>query len=458
MNASTTKKWERNLSDWERSVLREGGLYLVGGAVRDRMLGYADRTADDDYVATGVAIDRLVEILSGHGVSSLVGKSFGVVKFTPENGPTVDISLPRREVSTGSGHRDFDVDFDESIPIEEDLVRRDFTVNSMAYHLGDRRIVDPLDGRADVAARRLRINRRRSFIEDPLRILRGVQLLARFALEATTDTEDRMREDAGLLETVAPERVRMELDKMLIRAGRPSTGFVLMRDTGLLDVVLPELAATVGVTQNEYHVDDVFMHSLKTCDGVGGDLVLRWAGLLHDLGKPAMRRETNGRVVFYRHEEESARLAGLVLERLRYANTIVDRVVHLVRHHMFDITDEWSDGAVRRFVSRVGLVRIDDLFALATADLSSRGDEEGVERLVESRLRIERLIAGDAALGRADLAVDGRDVMRILGEEAGPEIGRVLDRLLGMVLDDPGMNRRDRLLSVLDEMREEKRG
>lgn len=455
MDARMMQGWNKQLSAWERSILDEGGLYLVGGAVRDRLLGHGDRTADDDYVVTGIAIDRLVELLSRHGVSSLVGSSFGVIKFTPADAPTVDISLPRREVSTGAGHRDFDVVFDEKIPIEEDLARRDFTVNSMAFHLGERRIVDPLDGKADIAARRLRVNRSNSFVEDPLRILRGVQLLARFDLEATSETIERMRTDRALIESVAPERVRMEFDKMLIRSDRPSNGFLFMRDIGLLDIVLPEIAATDGVTQNEYHIDDVFMHGLKTCDGVGRDLVLRWAGLLHDIGKPAMRQERNGRVVFHRHEAESARMAGGVLERLRYSKTIITRVVHLVRHHMFDITTEWSDAAVRRFIARVGAVHLDDLFALAQADVASRGDVEAVSRLEDSRHRIERLMAADAAFSRGDLAVDGRDVMQMLDMDPGPGIGGVLDRLLDMVLEDPAMNDRNRLLSVLERMREE---
>ncbi|MBN1884648.1 MAG: HD domain-containing protein [Candidatus Krumholzibacteriota bacterium] len=454
MNGEPGRFLGRELHAWERAVLGEGGLFLVGGAVRDHLIGEAGRSIDDDYVVTALPLDRLLDILSRYGSVDLVGRTFGVVKFTPAAGSTVDVSLPRREVSTGTGHRDFDVDFDPSIPIEEDLLRRDFTINSMAVHLGEHRFVDPLGGRTDIAARRLRVNRQKSFVEDPLRILRGVQMLARFDLEATTETIKQMRRDAALLSAVAPERIRMELDKMMIRAASPSAGFFFMQEAGLLSGVLPELAATVGVTQNEYHIDDVFTHSLKTCDGVGHDLVLRWAALLHDLGKPPMRREVEGRVVFWGHEAESARLAGDVLERLRYPGGILSRVVHLVACHMFDITDEWSDAAVRRFIARVGEVYIDDLFSLAAADLASRDDGEGLRRLKETRCRIDRLIEGRAAFTRSALAVDGRDVMRVLGVKGGPVVGRVLDRLLEIVLEDPRKNTRPILLDELAGMAE----
>jgi tRNA nucleotidyltransferase (CCA-adding enzyme) len=441
---------------WERSLLEVCDLYLVGGTVREILRGAGADSADEDYLATGIEYDDLVARLERFGSVNLVGKSFGVIKFTPPSRPTVDVSLPRTEFSTGIAHRDFSVRFDPRLPVEKDLERRDFTVNSMALHLGTGLVVDPLGGRGDLEKRLLRVNRRDSFPEDPLRILRGVQIMARLEFSVEEETRADMRRNAPLLASVSAERVRDELNKLLERAEKPSRGFVLMHEEGILSFVLPELEATFGVEQNEFHPDDVFMHSLKSCDRSKPALHLRWSALLHDIGKKEMKRVVDGRTVFYRHEEASARDADAILERLRYPRELREKVVALVIHHMFNITDDWSDAAVRRFVVRAGRENLDDLLALREADGLSREDGAVVAQNAAIRKRFDFVLASEAAFKIGDLAIGGEDVMESLGIGEGPDVGRIMRMLLDAVLEHPEYNTREKLVSLAGELREKK--
>ena len=268
-----------------------------------------------------------------------------------------------------------------------------------------------------------------------------------FAIEERTRAD--MRKHAALIGSVSAERVRDELAKMLELADTPSRGFVFMHEEGILPLVLPELDATFGVEQNEFHPDDVFMHSLKSCDRARPELHLRWSALLHDIGKREMKRIVNGRTVFYRHEEASAREADAILERLRCSRELRAKVVSLIEHHMFNITDDWSDAAVRRFIARAGRENLEDLLALREADGLSRGDDAVVAQNASIRKRLERVLASDAAFKMKDLAIGGADIMEALGIGEGPEVGRILERLLDDVLENPADNTRERLLSLV---------
>jgi poly(A) polymerase/tRNA nucleotidyltransferase (CCA-adding enzyme) len=440
----------REIREWEKSVLEEGDLALVGGSVRDMLLGSFSSADDLDYIVSGLNPERLVAILGRYGKTDLVGRSFGVIKFTARDGETADICLPRREISTGTGHRDFLVDADPSIPVEQDLIRRDFTVNSMALDLRSMELIDPLGGLEDLDRRILRANSDRSFTEDPLRILRGVQFMGRFGLRAEERTAGLMRRDAPLIKTVSPERIRMELDKLLLLASSPGEGFVFMHENRILEIVLPELEETWGVLQNEFHPDDVFFHSIRSCDMAPRVLHLRLAALFHDLGKKKMKRVVDGRTVFYRHEEESARVAERVMERLKYSNDMVARVAHLVRNHMFFMTDDWSDSAVRRFIARIGPGNIEDILSLRLADGRSRGDGMIFEEVESVRERVRRILAESSAFRREDLAVTGRDVMETMGIGPGKKVGLILESLVQAVLDNPEYNNRERLIELMN--------
>ncbi len=446
-----TLKLKRDFYPWEKEILSRAELYLVGGCVRDLLLGASEASIDEDYLVRRIGIDELISVLNMYGKTSLVGKSFGVIKFRARNMPDklFDISMPRKEQSTGVHHRDFEVHFDPSLPVEVDLERRDFTINSMALELSSGRLIDPLGGYEDLKKRVLRVNREKSFVEDALRILRGVQFQARFNLTVEDETFELMKKYSDLILSISPERIRDELTKLLVEAEKPSKGFILMHEAGILALIIPELDITYGVTQNEYHPDDVFMHSLKTCDEIEPRLNLRWSALLHDIGKERMKKVVDGRVVFYGHQDESARAAEAIMKRLRYPLKLVERVKTLIIHHMFNIDENSSDAAVGRFLRKIGKENLYDMLSLRRADLASRGDLDADERVARLRERIESYIEKQNAFSVKDLEIDGKDVMRELGLSQGPEVGRVLRQIFEKVSEDPSLNKREKLLEIL---------
>jgi poly(A) polymerase/tRNA nucleotidyltransferase (CCA-adding enzyme) len=426
------------LPAWQLAIIESGELYRVGGAVRDRLLGIGD-VPDTDFLVRGIEPARFEEILARYGRVAYVGKTFGVYRFTPhEGGAPCDIAFPRTETSTGPGHREFSVRTDWTLPVEDDLRRRDFTINAIAERVPGGERVDPFGGEADLSRRRLRTIFPEAFVEDPLRILRGARFRARFDLEPEADTLDRMRESALLLSTVSAERVQDEATKTLTQCAVPSRCFDLLHDVGGLAVVLPELDRCFGVTQNEYHPDDVYWHSLKTCDAAPrSNLLVRWAALLHDTGKVDARqivRDQGGeRVVFYGHELVSEKIAAEVLERLRYPRAIVADCCRLVREHMFRYDAEWKPATLRRFMGRVGIEHLDDLFALREADCRSRSLTDELALLGDLRRRAGDELRSRAILRVTDLAIDGRVVMQVLGVGPGCQ-GYPFRRCRGLTL------------------------
>ncbi|MDH4222826.1 MAG: HDIG domain-containing protein, partial [candidate division Zixibacteria bacterium] len=319
-------------------ILKKGKIYEVGGVVRDSIISPVLPDKDTDYLVCGIPIDELCLILEKFGKVDLVGKSFGVIKFSPkkkysedEEPKTFDIALPRKEYSTGPGHKDFQVDFDHNLKIEEDLNRRDFTINAMAYDLQSGKVLDPLEGKKDIKNRLIRMTNQDSFKDDPLRMLRGIQFAARFEFEIEKETYKSLVENAGLINTISTERIQEELNKLLTRAKYPSTGFRLMHKTGLLKEILPELDACVGIEQpGGYHEYDVFEHTLLTVDSAHPDLVIRLACLLHDISKPQAKALTEDGATFYGHEKKGSRVTKNILLRLRYSNEITSTVTLLV--------------------------------------------------------------------------------------------------------------------------------
>ncbi|MGH7741613.1 MAG: HD domain-containing protein, partial [Candidatus Eiseniibacteriota bacterium] len=240
----------------------------------------------------------------------------------------------------------------------------------------------------------------------------------------------------------------------LMEAPRPSAGFELLRSAGLLDLWMPELTRCAGVPQNRFHAHDVYEHSLRTCDAAPADKPLvRWAALLHDIGKPDTRVERDGDGTFYGHAAVGAELADRLLVRLRFANQARERIVHLVREHMFEYRPEWTDAAIRRWLRRVGADTVADLFDLRIADVvanpRARGIPQGLEQM---RARIEDALSSHAAMGVGDLAVNGNDVMRELGIAPGPRVREVLAELLEAVTEQPENNQRAWLLAKTREL------
>ncbi len=423
-------------------ILKKGRIYEVGGAVRDRLLHRADMTKDRDYLVTGIPYKELTRILEPHGSVSLVGRSFGVIKFTQFFGGepvTFDIALPRTEHSTGSGHKDFAVTYDPELSIEDDLVRRDFTVNAMAWALDNNELVDPFGGQVDLQKRQIRMVYQESFTDDPLRMLRAIQFAARFEFSIEEHTFHAIKENASLITTVSSERIAEELTKLLTLSQKPSHGFRLMESSGLLKEILPELQECVGVRQpGGYHKYDVFEHTLHTIDATPPTLRLRLAALFHDIKKPQAKREVGDGATFYGHEVMGAKAAEQVLNRLRFSKNLIREVVTLVDRHMF--TTDVSPKGMRRLIRRVGVPLIFDLLDLRRADVVAQGMGGTTEDVDEFEADIRDELERKSPFSIGDLALDGNDIMEMFSLQPGPIVGKILDYLLEQVLDNPSQN------------------
>jgi tRNA nucleotidyltransferase (CCA-adding enzyme) len=430
-------------------ILSAGRIYEVGGAVRDRYL--PERPVKDrDYLVTGVPYDELTRILREFGRVDLVGRSFGVIKFTQHRHGTpytFDIALPRREISTGAGHKDFHVDFDPSLPVEADLKRRDFTINAMAIALDSDELIDPLGGMSDLKKRRLRMISGQSFIEDPLRMLRAIQFSARFGFEIEPQTLESLKDNVGLISNVAAERISEELNKLLVKADEPSQGFRLMQSTGMLKLILPELETCVGVDQpGGYHKYDVFEHTIRCVDACPPKLHVRLAALFHDITKPQHKRLTDTGASFYGHEASGARIAKKVLSRLRYSKDVIKKVQVLTERHMF--TTDVTDKGLRRLVRRVGTELIFDLLDLRRADVVAQGMGGRTDDVDEFERNIRAELERKPPFGVSDLAIGGNDIMELLNLDPSPTVGRILNQLLEHVLDKPQDNTREQLIEL----------
>jgi len=416
----------------------------VGGTARDVLLGRTrDPVAD---VATSLTPD---EVIARFTRVEPVGIAHGtVLVIEPE--VTLECTTFRREHAYTDARRPDRVTFTDD-PLE-DLARRDFTVNALAYDPATGELLDPFGGALDLERGVLRAvgEPAERFHEDALRPLRAARLAAVLGLEVEPATAAAMATALERARLIAVERVRVELER-LMRADAPSTGFELLRRAGLLALWLPELDACAGVPQNRFHAYDVYEHSLRACDAApAGRPVVRWAALLHDVGKPATRVIRRGDATFYGHDVVGAGLADTLLQRLRFPSTERERIVHLVRHHMFDFRRDWTDAALRRWLRKVGVDAVADLFDLRLADEIATGMSRGHPVVLdEMRRRIARLLDERHALTVHDLAVDGRDVMDTLGIPPGPRVGEELEALLEQVLEDPALNRREALLARL---------
>ena len=427
-------------------ILERGHIYEVGGVVRDSLLERQVSQKDRDFLVTGIPYEELTKILRKFGRVDLVGKSFGIIKFTPRDQKiTYDVALPRKEFSTGVAHRDFQVDFDHSLPVEEDLKRRDFTVNAMAKDLATGKIIDPLNGKQDLENKTLRMTLAKAFEEDPLRMLRGIQFAARFGFEIEPKTFQAMKENSRLISSVSPERIQEELNKLLQQADRPSLGFRVMKETGILQEILPELAVCVGVTQpGGYHKFDIFEHTLFTIDYAPKELRLRLAALFHDICKPQCRELVPEGATFYGHERKGAGVAKRVMKRLRYPYQLTSEVVLLVRRHMY--TDRVTEKGLRRLIRNVGEDLVFDLLELRRADVKAQGRGKTGKDVDRFKRRIQEELERKPPLSVSDLQIDGHDVMELCKIRPSPMVGKVLNHLLNMVLDDPEFNQREKLI------------
>jgi poly(A) polymerase len=414
-------------------------LFLVGGAVRELLMGHPSRGEFD--FATDARPEETVRILQGWAEwRKLVGIRFGTVG-AGKDGKVFEITTFRKEMYPADD-RHPTVTFGERIG--EDLARRDFTVNAMAIRLPEGEFVDPHGGVRDLAAKRLDtpLDPEVSFGDDPLRMLRAARFTSSLELIPTPGVIEAMRRMADRLDIVSAERIRDELTRLLL-SPRPSRGLELIVATGLADRFIPELPA-LRLQQDPVHRHkDVLKHTFVVVDevqkpGEEPKLTLRLAALLHDIGKPATREITSDGVQFHHHEVVGARMAGERLRALRYPNEVVADVVKLVEMHLrfHSYRLGWSDSAVRRYVREAGPL-LDDLNRLVRADCTTRNKEKAkaLGALQDDlELRIARL-SEQENLEQLRPPLDGNQVMEHLGIPPGPLVGEALEYLMEQRLD-----------------------
>jgi putative nucleotidyltransferase with HDIG domain len=374
---------------------------------------------------------------------------FGTV-VVRRDGVEHEITTFRSDHDYADFRRPHRVEFGDSI--EADLDRRDFTMNALAWGAepgGTPRLLDRHGGRADVAAGVIRAvgDPRARFEEDALRILRAIRFATTLEWAIEPATLAAIRQTAPLVAHLSGERIAAEVGRILA-ADRPSIGLRLLEETGALAAISSELARQRGVGQNKLPGEDLWDHTIRTVDAAANRPEVRWAALLHDVGKPSTAADGH----FYRHEAVGADLARDLLDGLHVPRATTERVAHLVRQHMFRYETNWSDSAIRRFVGKVGPASIEDLFALREADNEGSGVPRDADGLPELRERVAAELAAGPFLDRTDLAIDGSDLMTELGVAEGPEIGRILGALFERVLDEPPLNDRDRLLALAREI------
>ena len=421
------------------SVFRDAGysLYLVGGAVRDWVLGKEnndyDFTTDAEPMEVKKLFRRTIDTGIKHGTVTVI-----------YHGHHYEITTFRTEGDYRDSRHPESVEFVKSL--EEDLKRRDFTINAFAASLPDGRIIDCHDGMKDLRRHLIRAigDPEERFGEDALRMMRAARFSSQLGFGIEEGTAEAMRKRSHDIANVSAERIKEELWK-LIDGRDPLRGLEAMRRSGLMDEILPELSATYGFEQGGMHSESLYEHSLlalKWAGEHGYAMRVKLASLLHDIGKvPARKEGDEGREwTFHGHEEISARMADAIFQRLKTSNEEREGVVHLIRNHMFAYTPDWSDSAIRRFIGRVGLEYIDDLFRLRICDMNATvGHSPEMGGLLALTKRINDEIEKENALTISDLKIDGNR-LRELGIKPGPIMGEILKRLLDEVLEAPSLN------------------
>jgi poly(A) polymerase len=436
------------LADELASRFADGGhrLYLVGGSVRDAMLGRLGKPGEHDLDFTTDARPADVQrLLSGWADRQWdTGIAYGTIGAV-RHGQTVEITTFRAD-SYDRQTRNPEVSFGDTV--EGDLLRRDFTVNAMAVQLPSKRFVDPHDGLAALAARLLDTpaTPQESFADDPLRMLRAARFVAQLGFTVAPRVREAMTEMAEQISRITAERVQAELSKLVMGA-YPRAGIELLVDTGLAEYVLPEVPAMRLATDEHLQHKDVYTHSLVVmeqaieCEGASGpDLVLRLAALLHDVGKPATRRlEPDGRVSFHHHEVVGAKMVKARLRALRYSKAVIDEVSRLVylhlRFHGYG-TGEWTDSAVRRYVTDAGPM-LERLHRLVRSDCTTRNRRRAaaLQRSYDSLENRITALREQEQLDAIRPDLDGNEIMRILDVQPGPLVGKAYKHLLAVRME-----------------------
>ena len=461
-------------------------VYLVGGTVRDMVR--RRKPNDIDVLVRNVSPADFEEFMRELGSLQLVGKSFGVYLFRGKrSSETIEIAFPRKEISTGKGHRDFAITSDPNITIEEDSLRRDFTLNAMYLSIDDvdskgkfdrDKVIDFHQGLEHIRKRLIvAVGEPEDRIkEDPLRMMRAVVLTARTGYRLEGNTFGAIKRNAETIKTVAPERIRDELIKVM-ESNKPSRAFKTMERIDLLKFVLPELQDCVGCGQNpKYHSYPVFEHLIYALDAactITDRLDVRFATLCHDLGKAPTRAVRPGGdgpndVSFHNHEIVSTKLTYAFMRRLKFPKSFTEQVIHLVRYHQYKYDREWTDKAIRRFIRNCGITKEDlsDLnnhpqFLLRQADRMGNKLKEHLpvtRKQEDFQERIKKVYSESSAHSLQDLKINGGQLIQELDIKPGPVLGKVLSFLFETVEEKPQVNNKEELLKIAKQFLEDDHG
>lgn len=442
--------------------------YLVGGAVRDMLMKVPAHDWDVATNATPQDVIKLFKFVVPTGIEH------GTVTVHYK-GNEIEVTTFRTEAGYSDGRHPDSINY--AATIEEDLARRDFTMNAIAASLEDGIITDPYGGQDDIKNKLIRTvgAAHERFMEDGLRPVRALRFASKlgFSIEKNTYSEIFKEEIQAKAASISIERFRDEFEKIMA-SPKPSVGLKLLEESGLLDIFIPEFKICRGCIQSDYrafHKFDVLDHLFYACDGAPADkLNVRLAALFHDIGKPAAKKilhetvldgEKNDgskkeieTITFYNHEAFGEKITQKLMTRLKFSNDMISNVCHLVKEHMFHYESNWSEAAVRRFIIRVKPECMEDLYDLRLADMYGMYNEkvdvrysESVKLLLELKARVEKELSKKTALSLKSLAVNGRDLMQ-LGIPAGKELGRILNELLECVIEDPAMNNTEMLIET----------
>ncbi len=420
--------------------------YLVGGSVRDMILS---REILDWDVATSAPPAIIMRLFKRsyptgikHGTVTVIHKG---VKF--------EVTTFRGERGYSDGRHPDMVRF--GVNINEDLSRRDFTINAIAYDPIDGRIIDTYNGLNDIKMKIIRtVNKPVDrFSEDGLRPLRAIRFATILNFALNRNILPAIRATLDIFKKVSIERIREEILKML-SSKKPSRGIILMHKCGMLELLFPELINTINYRQNRWHKYDLFKHSLKVMDNLPpDDPELRLMGLLHDIAKPLCASGDTEEATYYGHDLRGSEMVTEIFKRLKFSNKSIERANLIISNHMVGYKREWSDAAIRRLIRRMK-GEVYNLIYFQRADIIARGTAvvSSLKLLDELEERIKKIDGESSALEINQLRVDGRDVMRIKNIPPSPEVGRILKKLMEMVIERPELNERKRLLRLIKEV------
>ena len=439
--------------------------YLVGGAVRDVIL---KKEASDWDLATNAHPEDVKRLFKKVIPTGIAHGTVTVLFMNKE----IEVTTYRADQGYSDGRHPDKITYAKTI--EDDLSRRDFTMNAIAANLNNGKLVDPFKGKKDIKKKIIRTvgNPKDRFLEDGLRPIRALRFASQlsFCIEKDTYKAIFEKEIKDKIKSISIERFRDEFEKIL-KSEKPSIGLKLMEETGVLNLFIPELAECKNITQADsrgFHQFDILDHNIYACDGAPKNkLNVLLAALFHDIGKKDTRTESfienpNSAeklliIHFLKHELKSEKITRNILFRLKFPNSIIDNVCHLVKEHMFYYQSNWTDAAVRRFIVKIGAENFEDLFDLRIADIYGMNNQkvlpnsETIKNLNELTERINKVNKENTALSLKDLKINGNDLIA-LGVKPGKKIGIILNQLFQTVLDDPTQNNKEKLIEIASNL------